>query len=581
MGLIFLAIFLALATTNFAPSMPQQQNPPMQATSQKDCSYQINKNAIIKTSTSEAVYQSTFGNDKEWVLVKSNVNLPSFKVVGGAKLNTLQREMDKVGIVSNPEYPDGSQNPDYDKAFFINLGHANPDQTPVDPMTNVIVFVVQEKGRDGFPSEGAPLPTLNPPEGITPGPSDNTEFWNFNVYLSIEQLLSNASQRLGRQATLDDVSNQDVPCWMAQCRGGDLRLGPDLGGIPVGDWNLSCNLLRSTLGGSPVPTPREGEFVGGLEGVLSGNEPFPPSFVREDWVEKTVDLPAWNNVRDYNWLAGKRSDKRDAEFVGVLNDVRFGTNSETFNVYVDTIEAGPAYNDGRIYLEPTSNPTGFYYVYLPTETKAPDENSLSLQLGTFNPDLGVTYQWWYPSCKPVVYLYPEEDTSYNVALRPFGILTESIPDYPFFGGWKDVLAKPDGKLTYQGENFDYLYYEGRSIYVKVPGNGYTVHQTELNDLFDYVLPGLGLKGKEIDDFKEYWMTRLNDPNAYYSVAVLPREEIDRVEPMKVDPNPDTLIRVRLFFKKVDKPALSVHPEFGENHERIGDTVVDWGGFFKE
>ncbi len=582
MGLIFLAIFLALATTNFTPSLQSQDTQPLQASTQKDCSYQINKNAIITTKTSVEEYISTF-NEKDWVLVKSNVNVPSYKVVAGADINDLDREMDKVGIVSNDFYPNGNRNLDYNKAFFVGIGHANPAgliEDPIDPMTNVIVFVVERQGRI-TPAAGQPLPTLNPPEGVTPGPSGNSEFWNFNVYLSIEQLLSNASQRLGRQATLNDVSNQDVPCWMTQCRGGDLREKPDLANISVGDWNLSCNLLQNKLGGSPVPAPKEGRFTGGLEGALSTGEPFPPSFIKKEWVDKTADSTVWNDVRKYNWFVGKRSDKRSAELIGILPDVQFGKNTETFNVYVDTIEAGLAFNDGRIYLEPTSNPTGYYYVYLPTETKAPGDDSLSLQLGTFDPNLGVTYQWWYPSCKPVVYLYPQEETSYTVALRPFGILIESIPDYPFFGGWQDVLAKPDGKLTYQGENFDYLYYEGQSIYVKVPGNGYTVHQTELSDLFDYVLPGLGLKGKEIDDFKEYWFTRLDDTNSYYFVTVLPRNEIDRVEPMKVDPNPDTLIRVRLFFKKVDKPALSVHPEFGEKPERIGDTVVDWGGFFKE
>lgn len=46
--------------------------------------------------------------------------------------------------------------------------------------------------------------------------------------------------------------------------------------------------------------------------------------------------------------------------------------------------------------------------------------------------------------KPVIYLYPEEETQVHVKLDFNGTVTSVYPAYE--GGW-DVVAKPDGTLT--------------------------------------------------------------------------------------------------------------------------------------
>ncbi|MBI2028794.1 hypothetical protein HYT02_00030 [Candidatus Gottesmanbacteria bacterium] len=612
MGLIFLAIFLALATTNFAPSIPQQQSIPLQASAQKDCSYNVESNTWVEVGDLSPIYGSDtdprvrdfFGSTK-WVMIKPNISIPAYKVHGGARFNPVRREMDKVGLVVN-----ASSDNERSKGVYVGLGHCmlsdsfKDNQSPTtcfytedttgyqsgpnsrDPITTALIFVPRKEGRGPVGNEVG-INDLPGEKNIEQDTSD--QYWYFDVYINEELLKDNAGGTT-------DYTNADAPCWIAQCRGGDLRIGDDMYGSGIVSplqWNYSCSRIsREILSNSPVPTPNTESYSGGIQQSLNPGESYPPSFIRRDWVDVTIDetaiptlAPAWPQVQDYSWFAGKVLPTDDSvvqsnpRLVGQVQG-RFGTKDETFNVYAGRLVGGPPFADGQLFLQPTANSTGYYYAYLPATNQVPKEDTLSLQLGTFNPTLGVTYQWWYPSCKPVVYLYPQKETSYNVMLRPFGYLTDSIPHYPFFGGWQNVIAQPNGDLSYQGQNYNYLYYEGRSIFVKVPNQGYTVAQTELSDLFDYVLPRLGLDGKEIDDFKEYWLSRLNDENAYYFVSVLPREEIDRVEPMKVEPDPDTLIRTRLFFKKVDGPAISILPQLGEKPERVGDTIVDWGGFFK-
>ena len=61
--------------------------------------------------------------------------------------------------------------------------------------------------------------------------------------------------------------------------------------------------------------------------------------------------------------------------------------------------------------------------------------------------------------KPVIYLYPEEETQVTVQLDYAGELTCTYPTYQ--DGWT-VTASPDGTLTdNQGQTYNYLYWEGK------------------------------------------------------------------------------------------------------------------------
>ena len=60
--------------------------------------------------------------------------------------------------------------------------------------------------------------------------------------------------------------------------------------------------------------------------------------------------------------------------------------------------------------------------------------------------------------KPVIYLYPEQETDVRVTLDLAGELTCAYPTYG--DGWS-VRAAPDGTLTDEsGQTYRYLYWEG-------------------------------------------------------------------------------------------------------------------------
>ena len=84
---------------------------------------------------------------------------------------------------------------------------------------------------------------------------------------------------------------------------------------------------------------------------------------------------------------------------------------------------------------------------------------LALSLALLGTLAGCTPEEQYDA-KPVIYLYPEEETSVTVRLDYDGELTTTYPAYE--NGWT-VTAAPDGTLTgAAGQTYNYLYWEGVS-----------------------------------------------------------------------------------------------------------------------
>ena len=64
------------------------------------------------------------------------------------------------------------------------------------------------------------------------------------------------------------------------------------------------------------------------------------------------------------------------------------------------------------------------------------------------------------SAKPVIYLYPEQETTVSVSPDYAGTLTATYPAYE--NGWH-VTAEPDGTLYDEaGNEYSYLFWEGES-----------------------------------------------------------------------------------------------------------------------
>lgn len=232
---------------------------------------------------------------------------------------------------------------------------------------------------------------------------------------------------------------------------------------------------------------------------------------------------------------------------------------------------------------PVHGPAGFSEVVIPTQAVSGDGKQLQLQYVTFKPevypDRGTDQAWWTPHCKPVIYLYPEQKQTVSVKLNPKGFLIETIPTYPK-DGWV-VTAYPDGTISSGNKTYDYLYYESAiaDSETKVPSKGFVKRPEELESFFADILPRLGLNQKEAKEFSDYWRKAL--PKAqYYFIGIMDTPSINYIDPLTISPKPDSILRVRFYFKALDNPITVTAPVLPRLSPRSGFTVVEWGGMVK-
>ncbi len=172
--------------------------------------------------------------------------------------------------------------------------------------------------------------------------------------------------------------------------------------------------------------------------------------------------------------------------------------------------------------------------------------------------------------KPVIYLYPTKPT--NVRVKVDAVITKSEPDYA--DGW-NVLANPDGKLSINNTVFPYLYWEGTGKEYPTINSGFVVKQSELKSTLEKQLQSLGLNSKEEADFLQFWLPKM-PATPYIRLSWLGTSDMNKLAPLKIVPQPDTLIRVFLDFQGLTKP-ISIPSQKLSSVPRSGFTVVEWGG----
>ena len=177
--------------------------------------------------------------------------------------------------------------------------------------------------------------------------------------------------------------------------------------------------------------------------------------------------------------------------------------------------------------------------------------------------------------KPIIYLYPTQETNLNVQVVPNGTLTFTYPEYK--NGW-DVTAFPNGHLTLNNQSYNYLWWESRTNSdLTNPESGFIVKKDDLNSFFDSKLASIGLKQNEINDFKEYWIDTMTKENSeYYQVSFLMNDEVNQIAKLNFSEKVDTLLRVFMLYKPVGSIATIPEQKLSKV-DRLGFTVVEWGG----
>ncbi len=174
--------------------------------------------------------------------------------------------------------------------------------------------------------------------------------------------------------------------------------------------------------------------------------------------------------------------------------------------------------------------------------------------------------------KPVIYLYPEEETQVSVKLDYPGDLTCTYPAYQ--NGWT-VTARPDGTLTdASGQVYNYLYWEGKGGMCFDFSEGFCVKGGETAAFLEDALAQLGLNRREANEFIVYWLPLMQE-NAY-NVISFQTDTYTEAAPLTVTPTPDTLIRVYMAWYASEE-AVRLAPQSLSAPERSGFTVVEWGG----
>ena len=182
------------------------------------------------------------------------------------------------------------------------------------------------------------------------------------------------------------------------------------------------------------------------------------------------------------------------------------------------------------------------------------------------------------TAKPVIYLYPEQETKVNVQLTFNGTLTSTYPTLPP-EGWT-VTAQPDGTLTdEEGRSYRYLFWEGVADVDWKQDSGFLVKAEDAREFLEQSLTQLGLNELEQNDFITYWLPKL-EKNGESFVTFAAKQYTDNAV-LTVTPQPDSVLRVQMLISKVDDSNRAAFQKLPEQElprfEREGFVLVEWGG----
>ncbi|MGH7203639.1 MAG: hypothetical protein ACREHC_04315 [Candidatus Levyibacteriota bacterium] len=183
----------------------------------------------------------------------------------------------------------------------------------------------------------------------------------------------------------------------------------------------------------------------------------------------------------------------------------------------------------------------------------------------------------YCVAKPVIYLYPTIPTSVNVQVITSGTIVVSDPHYPQ-GGWQNVLAYPNGNLTYNGKQYAELFYESSVTDFQKPDKGIIIAKNQLPEKLSSILDQLGLINNEKQEFLDFWLPKLqNLPSPYIYFSLLDTSAKAQVDKVTISPKPDTEIAFIAYFKPVSSATYGSVLHLPTKPQRVGFVSVEWGG----
>jgi hypothetical protein len=196
--------------------------------------------------------------------------------------------------------------------------------------------------------------------------------------------------------------------------------------------------------------------------------------------------------------------------------------------------------------------------------------------------------YYAPSAdKPVIYLYPEEETGVHVNLTLEE--AEMLAMWPEAGevndktySW-DVTADENGRIVGDdGNEYSYLFWEATGYGDGDFSQGFCVKGSETGEFLRSTLSEIGLTPEEYNEFIVYWLPKMQN-NEYNIIRFDGLEENDTYNQKYAlnvtDENgnsADSVLRVLMVYEASDE-YVEMEPQTFETFERNGFTVVEWGG----
>ena len=179
--------------------------------------------------------------------------------------------------------------------------------------------------------------------------------------------------------------------------------------------------------------------------------------------------------------------------------------------------------------------------------------------------------------KPVIYLYPTEKTDIKLTLDFKGKLQTTYPKYVDHG---EVTAYPNGQIFDKKSQrfYNSLFWDGMLDFPKEHYNyqtGFVIPKNKLTSFLIEKLELIGLNYSETNDFIQYWLPFL-EKNELNFIHFYVNSEYEIISKNRIDPKPETSIRVFMEFYGLEKPITIAEQKLLKT-ERKGFALVEWGG----
>ncbi|MFK7784264.1 MAG: hypothetical protein AB8B56_04060 [Crocinitomicaceae bacterium] len=179
--------------------------------------------------------------------------------------------------------------------------------------------------------------------------------------------------------------------------------------------------------------------------------------------------------------------------------------------------------------------------------------------------------------KPVIYLYPEIETTVSVTVKPAGELSFTYPKYE--DQW-NCTAFPSGELKLEGKSYNYLFWEAEQQIDNEKLRASASVRITKNDFVPFLersLDQFGFTSKEKADFITFWAPMMIRHEAT-EIRFILNEACDQFAELEISPIPENILRFYMIWNPTNADTIDSTESLDIPEQiRNGFTVLEWGG----